>query len=355
MLNAVKACGMVKTWSDNDGIARGLSEMNSQLNKKFKQFLLTFGWRFPLLRVISSRRPVILLYHGIPAEGDGTFVDGKVFERHICFLKQHFELVSSDNLGKTRKARDKIRAVLTFDDGLRNHAEVVAPILQRHNVPAVFFVCSRHATPGKYLWFSYLCALEKHFRGNGFYFRGEFIDMSPGQRQLNIQGLSKLLLNLTPHPTAMYQAIEEELPHLEDFLSREELVNRYGGMTSEQVHELAADPLFSIGVHTVDHPFLTQCEHEEAFHQMQDNKTWIEQVSNRRCNIIAYPSGDYNAKILKQCRRLGFTRGYAITPIVDADLQFELPRIGIYSTSLDILGFKVRWGNIMRALRIEVG
>src|SRR5262249_32078643 len=169
-------------------------------------------------------------------------------------------------------------------------------------------------TPGKYLWFNYLRALENHFRGHGFYFRGAFIDMSLDQRRSSVSRLSELLLNLTPHPHAMYQAIDEELPQLEDFLSTDELSGCYAGMTADQVGALAADPLFSIGAHTADHPFLTKCGREETFRQIQSNKTWIEQVCNQQCNNIAYPSGDYNANSLERCRDLGFTRGYAVIP-----------------------------------------
>jgi len=278
-----------------------------------------------------------------------------MFERHVRFLTRHFELGNPSDLSRHRRGLDKIRVLLTFDDGFRNHAEVVAPILRKHNVAATFFVCSRHATLGKYLWFNYLRALERYYPGNGFSFRGEFINMTPGQREWSMQRLSAFLLNLTPHPAAMYQAIEEELPRLEDFLKGDEIADCYAGMTAEQVGELAADPLFSLGNHTVDHPFLPQCEPEEAFRQIQDNKAWIEQVSNQRCETIAYPSGDYNGEVLKQCRSLGLAHGYALIPRLNAAPQFELPRIGIYSTSVDILGFKVQWGNLMRTLRIKVG
>jgi peptidoglycan/xylan/chitin deacetylase (PgdA/CDA1 family) len=329
--------------------------MTQQIHSKVKKLALTIGWKLPFIRVVSSRKPVILLYHDIPTKGDGTFIDDKIFEQHIVFLKQHFELIVPDDLGENRQTLKKIRVLLTFDDGFRNNAEVVAPILRKHHIPAVFFVCSRHATPGKYLWFSYLFALEKHFRGNGFCFRGEFMDMSPSQRQSCIQRLSELLLNLTPHPSMMYQVIDEELPRLEDFIRKDELINCYAGMTAEQVGELAADPLFSIGAHTVDHPFLTKCGYEEALQQIKNNKLWVEQVTNKQCATIAYPSGDYNAELLKQCGDLGFTHGYATIPRLYINKQLELPRIGIYKPSLDILGFKVQWGNIMRALGVEFG
>ena len=85
------------------------------------------------------------------------------------------------------------RILLTFDDGLRNNAEVVAPILRKYDIPAVFFVCSRHAVPGQYLWFSYLQALERHFNGDGFLLRGEFIRMSGDQRRQSIAQLKETL------------------------------------------------------------------------------------------------------------------------------------------------------------------
>jgi peptidoglycan/xylan/chitin deacetylase (PgdA/CDA1 family) len=324
-------------------------------NKSVRQSLLIAGWRLPLIRVLSHRQLVILLYHGIPPESDGNCIDGTVFEQHVTFLKRHFEFVSPQQIGKSRKSLDKIRILLTFDDGFRNNAEVVAPILRRHNVPGVFFVCSRHTKPGKYLWFSYLRALQKHFRGNGFHFRGEFINMSGERRRSNVERLWDRLLALTPHPEAMYQAIEEELPQLEDFISQEELARSYAGMTGEQMGELASDPLFSIGAHTVDHPFLTKCDNDEALRQILQNKNWIEKLSNKRCTMIAYPSGDYDSYALNESLNLGFTHGHAVIPILRINPQLEIPRIGIYSKSLDVLGFKVQWGNFMRAVRVKVG
>lgn len=325
--------------------------MDSQL----KHFLLGLGWKAPYLRFLSTHNTVTLLYHGIPKKGDGKQIDSSEFERQIVFLKQYFEIIPPDRLWERRKLHDKIRVILTFDDGFRNHAEIVAPMLRKYNVPAMFFVCSRHSIPGKYLWFSYLQALEQHFPDKGFYFRGDFFDMSSGHRQYSIDRLRVFLLNLEPHPSAMYEAIEEELPKLEDLVNAEKLADRYAGMTAEQVGQLARDPLFSVGVHTVDHPFLTKCKPAEAFRQIRENKRWIERVSNRKCNTIAYPSGDYNSVILQQCRALAFSCGHAVIPTLNINRQLELPRIGLYSTSLDTLGFKVQWGNFMRGLGMKIG
>src|SRR3712207_1287335 len=126
-------------------------------------------------------------------------------------------------------------------------------------------------------------------------------------------------------------------------------------MSHEQVGELASDPLFSIGVHTVDHPFLTMCEGEEVTRQIADNKAWLERVCKRECDAIAYPLGDYDAEVLQRCRELGLERGYAVIPTLKVDYHLELPRVGIYRPSLDYLGFKVQYGNLIRALGLKVG
>jgi peptidoglycan/xylan/chitin deacetylase (PgdA/CDA1 family) len=296
-----------------------------------------------------GRRSVICLYHGVPKENSA------VFEQHVLFLKRHFDLASPADFENQRARSQRIRVLLTFDDGFRNHAEVVAPILRRHNVPAIFFVPSRHATPGQYLWFSYLQALERHFKGTDLVFRGELIGMAGDRRRQSIERLSKRLLALAPHPRSMYDVIENELPPLEDFVPNKELMNEYGGMTAEQVGELASDPLFMVGSHTVDHPFLTRCSPDEAVWQMRENKNWLERVTNRPCNTIAYPSGDYNTEILGACPELGFSRGYATTPLFGQERELEIPRMGIYSPSVETLGFKIYWGNVMRAVGMKVG
>jgi peptidoglycan/xylan/chitin deacetylase (PgdA/CDA1 family) len=317
--------------------------------------LLGVASSVPFLRVFAPRAPIVCLYHSVPSGAATGGIDSRAFERHVRFLKQHCEFVSPDNEERRRGRRDKCQILLTFDDGFRNNAEVVAPILRRYGIPAIFFVSSRHALPGKYLWFSYLLALERHFKGTGFLLRGEFISMAADQRKRSVDRLRRELLAMTPHPASMYDVIENELPRLEDFVDRPELVNWYAGMTGDQIGELASDRLFTLGGHTIDHPFLTRCSHEEARRQVNENRIWLEEVTQRPCSTIAYPSGDYNGDVLGACRDMGFVRGYATTPIDGRDKQFEVSRMGIYSPSVDVLGFKVHWGHALRAMGMKVG
>jgi peptidoglycan/xylan/chitin deacetylase (PgdA/CDA1 family) len=319
------------------------------LKNNIRSLAAISGSRFPAARFFSPRDPVILVYHGVPRQGPG--VNGDIFERQLLFLKQKFDLVSWEQLGVRRSRLERVQVVLTFDDGFRNNAEVVAPILQRHRVPAIFFVSTHHAGAGKYLWFSYLRMLEASFPGNGFSFRGAFQDMSPARRANTIGDLRSSLVAMKPHPAAMYDAIEKELPRLEEFNSDEELNDRGAGMTPDQIASLARDPLFTIGAHTVDHPFLTNCESSEANLQIINSKQWLEQVSGQHCCLFAYPAGDYNLGVIEQCRAAGFTHGFTVDGEIAGIKEFELPRLGVYYASLNELGFKVRWGYLLQSLQ----
>jgi len=303
----------------------------------------------------SSNEPTILLYHGVPRHANGEEIDAGSFERHVRFLKRHFRIVDPHSSG-SGDGTSRFRPVaLTFDDGLRNNAEVVVPILKRYSVPALFFITSRHAEAGRYLWFSYLSALEAHFPGRSFDFRGEVVDMSPSARRKSIGRLRAFLLGQRPHPQAMYHVIDEELPRLEDFVDEMTRREYYQGMTAEQVGELCRDPLFAAGVHTVDHAFLTDCSRDEAELQIRQNKAWLERCSGRECRSIAYPAGDYESSTIDLCTSLGLSEGYAVIPSIGTRHEFEKPRLGVYSKSLPKLALKAIFGRPMRSMRLRVG
>lgn len=320
----------------------------AMMKKLIRNCAATIGWRLPLGERLAPRGRAALVYHGIPCTTVAPQVDARTFESHVAFLVEHFEMVAPEDGDKRRPARAKIQVLLTFDDGFRNNAEIVAPILRRYRVPAVFFVCTRHAEPGKYLWFSYLKMLERCFKGNGFIYEGELMDMSPGERRKTMRKLEQHLLSLKPHPAKMYEVIDEQLPRLEDFASEAEINDCCAGMTAEQIEELAACSLFTVGVHTADHPMLTMCEPQEAARQIGSNKEWIEKLIKRRCDLIAYPNADYDENILAQCRALGINGGYTANRSLKRDPQLEVKRVGIYARPTIELGFKVRWGGMMR-------
>jgi peptidoglycan/xylan/chitin deacetylase (PgdA/CDA1 family) len=231
--------------------------------------------------------------------------------------------------------------LLTFDDGFRNNAETVAPILRRYEIPALFFVSSRHCFRGQYLWFAYLKMIRKHFRGSSISLDGVRIFFADEEREKSLQRLTAHLLALRPHPYAMYEAINNHLPHLEEIVSPEILGDECEGVSEDQVRDLSRDPLFCVGGHTVDHPYLTLCETGECLRQIRENKQWLQRITGKKCDLFAYPLGDFNGGVLQSCQLLGFRLGFGVEWNSVNHPQFGIRRIGVYRKSLAALGIKL--------------
>jgi len=317
--------------------------------------LLRIAWRSRIAQRVSARKPLVLMYHGVPLANQPDRMDAARFAEHVRFLKAHFEVISVQEYLTYRPGKGRVPVVLTFDDGYRNNCSVVAPILRRYNVPALFFVCRRHATAGHYLWNTHLVMLRERFPEKGFAFRGKFRSLEPSARETTLDLLLRELYALKPYPQAMYDAIATEFPPLESFVEAAELADRCAGLTEQHIAEMAQDKLFTFGVHTLDHAVLTECSDEEAVRQMSEGRQWLEGVIGRPCNLFAYPNGAYAKRTLAQVAEVGFTHSFAVRPVLRISQILELPRVGIYRPSLDIVGFKVVFGRLIRRMGLRLG
>ncbi len=89
----------------------------------------------------------IIMYHYVRDPADTDFpavpaVDRATFQKHLAHLGACASFVSaSDVVAAVRGERTlpERACLLTFDDGLKEHATVVAPILAEQKIPAVFF------------------------------------------------------------------------------------------------------------------------------------------------------------------------------------------------------------------------
>jgi hypothetical protein len=187
--------------------------------------------------------------------------------------------------------------------------------------------------------------LEAFFPGSAVRLNGKSISLKGADRKRGIQEVTRQLLKLKPHPHAAYDAIETQLPALESFVATETLADEGQGMLPDQIRDLAQDPLFTVGAHTVDHPLLTRCEPDEVEHQLAHNKAWLESVTGKMCDQFAYPEADFDRSVLEHCRQLGFQQAFGTECISIVDDRFAIRRIGVYSRSLALLGLKLWCGH----------
>jgi hypothetical protein len=87
-------------------------------------------------QLLHSRNSLrILMYHDVPREVL------PIFESHLQWLSQRFEIITPNDLVTGNGRDDRPKALLTFDDGCEDNYELVAPLLESQGVRGLFFVC----------------------------------------------------------------------------------------------------------------------------------------------------------------------------------------------------------------------
>jgi len=97
----------------------------------------------------SPQKVVVLLYHRVnDALRDNVTVGIERFDQHMAYLKRYWPVVPLRAVirGEVEPVRRKPLVCVTFDDGYRDNYDYAAPILQKHRLPATFFVSTGKLT-----------------------------------------------------------------------------------------------------------------------------------------------------------------------------------------------------------------
>ncbi len=111
-------------------------------------------------------------------------------------------------------------------------------------------------------------------------------------------------------------------------------------LNKDQIIELDKSGLIEFGSHTIYHPKLTQISTTEALKELINSRKYLEDLLDKKINVICYPFGLYNQQIEDLARQAGYQAG--LTYDQDAwqnptDLM-ALKRISVYP-ELNIIKF----------------
>jgi peptidoglycan/xylan/chitin deacetylase (PgdA/CDA1 family) len=98
--------------------------------------------------MITKPTIFILTYHSVADIPYDFSVDCAVFEKHIAYIKKHFEPLSLATFARIVKGEytpKKDAVLVTFDDGVEDNYTNAYPILKKYGVPAVIFFATDYA------------------------------------------------------------------------------------------------------------------------------------------------------------------------------------------------------------------
>ncbi|WP_334186753.1 polysaccharide deacetylase family protein [Noviherbaspirillum sp.] len=273
----------------------------------------------------------ILIYHRVLPRRDPLFpgeVDAADFDRQIALLKRCFNIIPlSDAVKAMQHGTLPPRAAsITFDDGYADNAEVALPILQRHDVPANFFIATGFLDGGR-MWNDTVIELVRNAAGNTLDLDkvglGQF---DIGTMALRRQTISALLGKLKYLPPAERQSrIDSMCEHLRIPLPSDLM------MTTSQVKMLHSAGM-GIGGHTVHHPILASLDPHAAKNEIAAGKEVLESIVRAPVRLFAYPNGkpmqDYLHPHVAMVKELGFDAAVSTAwGAADANSDpYQLPR-----------------------------
>ncbi len=116
-----------------------------------------------------------------------------------------------------------------------------------------------------------------------------------------------------------------------------EFIDKEGYLTKEQLLEMAADPLVTIGSHGLHHGVFTKMSAEEKRNEVFLSKSILEQTIGRGVTNFAYSHGVYDKDALKLVREYDYAMSVAARPVnvITRISRYILPRFNITDASFE--------------------
>jgi peptidoglycan/xylan/chitin deacetylase (PgdA/CDA1 family) len=229
-----------------------------------KRALLGTGWYQRRLDRDVFPGVLVLCYHGVRSDrwraDEPSFpqlhIDAETFDSHCRVLRESCHPISLEDWRAARAGTRALPArpvLVTFDDGYRSVFDVARPILKRHGIPAVVFVCTNPIRDQQLFWF------DSDTRRDG-------------------------------------ETLADDDP--------------LAPMTIDQVRALADEDGFEVGAHTASHVRLGAESGATQREEMAMCRERLQEWTGREIKALAYPFGkpcaDYTPETVRIAAELGF-------------------------------------------------
>jgi peptidoglycan/xylan/chitin deacetylase (PgdA/CDA1 family) len=268
---------------------------------------------------------ILTLHHVRPRRPD-AFQPNQVLEVTPRFLekvvrklrRRQLDLVNLDEMHRRLKEGDfKRRFVcVTIDDGYRDTLQWAYPILKTHDVPFAIYIPTSFPDRIGELWWRAIEAVVARNRRITFLVDDRehgFECATVAEKHHVFDQLYKWLRSFRT---------EDELRRVVRDLSMRYQVDIAAFcqelcMSWEDLTRLAADPLVTIGAHTVNHVMLAKTPERQARAEMAMSRSVIEAALGLRPDHLSYPAGDATSagpREFRMAAELGFKTAVTTRP-----------------------------------------
>jgi peptidoglycan/xylan/chitin deacetylase (PgdA/CDA1 family) len=272
--------------------------------------------------------PLIIGYHRVvqdfraaaPHSIEPMLVSAQTFERQLDWIGQRYQFVTLDDLAAWTdgaKKFDRPVAAITFDDGYADVFHHAFPILKRKGIPAAVFVVTDLVGTSRLQAYDQLYLL---LLGAFAHWRNPWRDLSGLLVGLNVSPAAMAKVGAAAsHPLRTTWALIENLSQAQtariiDALRTEV---RIPPVAEAELHAVGWDMLremsragVTVGSHSRSHARLTQESWEKVFDETRGSREEAESQLGIPVEHFAYPSGGFNAAVVRAVAAAGYRCAY---------------------------------------------
>lgn len=284
-----------------------LRKIRHRLALLSKTFLFRCGLGTHLLKNRYGER--ILVFHSIDVKGEtklnSRYIAQDYFEELLKFFKAHYNVISLDAYYAGDFVPGKLNIAITFDDGLLNNYELAIPVLEKHNIPATFFITTTLEKKG-FLWADFLDLVTLHTAKKEIVFEGNHYRKN-SKNEFSYNGT-------TLKNRCKYLEYEQITPLFEIFATEWEAIIAadldiyWKLMSAGQIRKIAKNPLFTIGAHGKTHANLVEISIENALLELRQSKINLEAIVQKPITDFAFPFGTYTSELVQAAKKEGFSK-----------------------------------------------
>ena len=234
----------------------------------------------------------------------------EAFAANLRLARRHYAFVSMSEavamLAGTAPWREHCVA-LTFDDSLRCHARLTAPLLNRLGIPATFYVSTATVESQQPYWWLRLEWATKRLRPESIQLEeidGQRFRLFPGMSTAELRAVKSALKRV---PAARCEAAVERMEAAAaPTASEAEAFHQFAApLTWDEVRTLIRLGM-TVGSHTCTHPHLAALPPEAQARELAVSKGTIEEQCGIACVHFSYPYGAYSLDTAAAARAAGY-------------------------------------------------
>ena len=280
-----------------------MQSINEKINNGLRGLAETLGFIFnPLLLSINGENSQLLVFyfHGLyqsPGQRDLNHIDpqknmtvSQFHEFVDYFINHNYVFIRPEDLLAGLDIHKRY-AMITFDDGYYNNM-LALPVLEKFNIPAVFFITADNVKENKAFWWDIIYKNRK----------------MQGRSAKQIQNEQEFL---------------KDYKH--DYISDYILKNFGDGaskpwsdidrpLTETDVRKMAKNPFAVIGNHTYHHALLPNYTKNEMEIEIISANEFIADLTGITPISIAFPNGYYNKIVLDIIKEAGLRVAFSAVP-----------------------------------------